>query len=130
MSLHQKLSFLRTNKKWKCMVKWEALDEHETTWRTNGLANLTYDILKVTHLPFSTTQSNETKNKNQTPPTNANTNTATNTNTTTTTNKDDTTANQKIHIIEKSRASIVHTDVKLNNGHWADDKCGTEYMGH
>ena len=28
------------------MVKWEALEEHESTWRTNGLADLNYSILK------------------------------------------------------------------------------------
>ncbi|KAL3773416.1 hypothetical protein ACHAWO_004861 [Cyclotella atomus] len=44
MSLHDKLAFLKQNKEWKCMVKWEALDEHKTTWRTNGLADLNYDI--------------------------------------------------------------------------------------
>mmetsp|Transcript_64833 Transcript_64833/g.76113 ORF Transcript_64833/g.76113 Transcript_64833/m.76113 type:complete len:402 (-) Transcript_64833:461-1666(-) len=45
MSLHEKLAFLRTKKKWKCMVKWEALDEHEKTWRTNGLTDLTYNVI-------------------------------------------------------------------------------------
>lgn len=27
-------------------VKWEALAEHETTWKTNGLADLCYSIMK------------------------------------------------------------------------------------
>ena len=29
------------------MVKWEALDEHEKTWKTNGLANLNYKVLET-----------------------------------------------------------------------------------
>ena len=37
MNLQEKLSFLRGHKTWKCMVKWEALDEHEQTWKENGL---------------------------------------------------------------------------------------------
>jgi hypothetical protein len=45
MNLTEKLSFLRENKSWKCMVKWEALDEHETTWKTNGLMDLKYKLL-------------------------------------------------------------------------------------
>ena len=32
------------------MVKWEALKEHKSTWRTNGLADLRYSIIKVEHL--------------------------------------------------------------------------------
>ena len=32
------------------MVKWEALDEHEATWHKNGLADLSYDVLKKTNL--------------------------------------------------------------------------------
>jgi hypothetical protein len=47
MTLTQKLDFLRENKQWKCMVKWEALDEHVTTWKTNGLADLNYKVLKT-----------------------------------------------------------------------------------
>jgi len=46
---------------------------HETTCTKlpgAGLANLTYDILKVTHLPPSTTETN----KNHAPPTNTDTN--------------------------------------------------------
>jgi hypothetical protein len=46
MSLSEKLNMLREHKEWKCMVKWEALEEHESTWRTNGLADLNYSILK------------------------------------------------------------------------------------
>jgi hypothetical protein len=47
MDLSTKLGFLKQNSEWKCMVKWEALEEHETTWRVNGLADLKYDILKI-----------------------------------------------------------------------------------
>ncbi len=50
MNIDQKLSFLRANKEWKCNVKWEALDEHEATWRRNGLADLDYKILAMTDL--------------------------------------------------------------------------------
>jgi len=32
------------------MVKWEALDEHDATWKTNGLADLSYSILSKTPL--------------------------------------------------------------------------------
>lgn len=46
MSLNEKLNMLREHKEWKCMVKWEALEEHESTWRTNGLADLSYTVLK------------------------------------------------------------------------------------
>jgi hypothetical protein len=46
MSLSEKLDMLREHKEWKCMVKWEALEEHESTWRTNGLADLSYSVLK------------------------------------------------------------------------------------
>eukprot|EP00565_Helicotheca_tamesis_P005593 CAMPEP_0185742010 /NCGR_PEP_ID=MMETSP1171-20130828/39257_1 /TAXON_ID=374046 /ORGANISM="Helicotheca tamensis, Strain CCMP826" /LENGTH=377 /DNA_ID=CAMNT_0028414007 /DNA_START=25 /DNA_END=1155 /DNA_ORIENTATION=- len=47
MSLKEKLSFLRSNRSWKCMVKWEAMEEHEKTWRTNGLVDLVYEVLKM-----------------------------------------------------------------------------------
>lgn len=47
MTLSEKLDFLRSNKEWKCMVKWEALEEHETTWKTNGLADLKYALLET-----------------------------------------------------------------------------------
>ena len=50
MSLTEKLSFLKSNREWKCMVKWEALDEHEKTWRTNGLADLRYKVLSTVAL--------------------------------------------------------------------------------
>mmetsp|Transcript_7047 Transcript_7047/g.13289 ORF Transcript_7047/g.13289 Transcript_7047/m.13289 type:complete len:482 (-) Transcript_7047:1194-2639(-) len=50
MNLQEKLTFLKNNRNWKCMVKWEALKEHESTWRTNGLADLKYSILKMESL--------------------------------------------------------------------------------
>lgn len=53
MTLEEKLSFLKQNKEWKCMVKWEALEEHEATWRTNGLADLHYKVLETTSLDKS-----------------------------------------------------------------------------
>ena len=46
MDINQKMAFLRNHKEWKNMVKWEALDEHEKTWKTNGLVNLNYSMLK------------------------------------------------------------------------------------
>jgi len=50
MSLTEKLDFLRSHKEWKCMVKWEAADEHAATWKTNGLADLKYTLLSQQHL--------------------------------------------------------------------------------
>ena len=47
MNIDQKIAVLRSNKAWKCNVKWEALEEHETSWRTNGLADLNYKILST-----------------------------------------------------------------------------------
>lgn len=32
------------------MVKWEALDEHESTWKQNGLKDLRYSVLSTTSL--------------------------------------------------------------------------------
>jgi hypothetical protein len=29
------------------MVKWELADEHEKTWKTNGLADLKYTVLNT-----------------------------------------------------------------------------------
>lgn len=79
MTLKEKLNFLRDNKEWKCMVKWEALEEHDKNWKTNGLADLKYTVQKTTFL-------------------------------------DDT-----------KKATKLSVDVQLNN-HWADDKCGVDYM--
>lgn len=50
MTLKEKLDFLRNHREWKCMVKWEAAEEHEKTWKTNGLADLKYSMIKQTHL--------------------------------------------------------------------------------
>ena len=50
MTLPEKLDFLRANREWKCMVKWEALEEHETTWRSNGMADLKYSVLETKEL--------------------------------------------------------------------------------
>jgi len=50
MDITEKMGFLRQNKEWKCMVKWELQDEHESTWKTNGLADLKYGLLKETPL--------------------------------------------------------------------------------
>lgn len=85
MTLEDKLNFLRQHKEWKCMVKWEALEEHEKTWRQNGLADLQYKVLATTPL-------------------------------------DGKPAGQ-------SKASKVTVDVKLNGNHWANDKCGVDFMG-
>ena len=50
MTLSEKLQFLRANKSWKCMVKWELEDEHKATWKTNGLVDLKYKVLQT--VPF------------------------------------------------------------------------------
>lgn len=50
MDISTKMDFLRKHKTWKCMVKWELKDEHETTWKTNGLADLKYKIVKTEQL--------------------------------------------------------------------------------
>jgi len=50
MNIEEKMAFLRKNRDWKCMVKWELLEEHEKNWKTNGLADLRYAVLKQTQL--------------------------------------------------------------------------------
>jgi hypothetical protein len=50
MTVQEKMDFLRKNKSWKCMVKWELKDEHEKTWKTNGLSDLKYNIVSTTNL--------------------------------------------------------------------------------
>jgi hypothetical protein len=45
MNLDSKLAYLRTNKLLKCMNKHELLQEHEATWRQNGLKDLRYTEL-------------------------------------------------------------------------------------
>jgi hypothetical protein len=84
MDLKTKLGFLKENKEWKCMVKWEAWEEHATTWRVNGLADLSYDILKIERM-----------------------------------DKEDQGG---------SKVTKLTTDVKLNGDHWANDRCGVEYL--
>jgi len=85
MTLDDKLQFLRQHKEWKCMVKWEALKEHDTTWRTNGLADLQYK--KIEESPLD--------------------------------GKD----------LRRSKATKISVDVKLNGNHWANDRCGVDFMG-
>lgn len=85
MTLEDKLQFLREHKEWKCMVKWEALEEHEKTWRQNGLADLQYKVLESTALDGRPAG--------------------------------------------RSKATKVTVDVKLNGNHWANDKCGVDFMG-
>lgn len=81
MDIEEKMAFLRKNRDWKCMVKWELLDEHEKSWKTNGLADLKYKILTEQSLD------------------------------------------------EQHKSTKVTVDVKLNGTHWANDKCGVDYMG-
>jgi hypothetical protein len=45
MTISEKMDFLRQHQEWKCMVKWELKDEHESTWKTNGLSDLKYSVL-------------------------------------------------------------------------------------
>jgi hypothetical protein len=87
MDLTQKLNFLRQHKEWKCMVKWEALEEHETTWKKNGLADLTYKVLETVPLDKMTSKQ------------------------------------------QGSKATKLTIDIKLNGSHWANDKCGVDFMG-
>mmetsp|Transcript_11116 Transcript_11116/g.26797 ORF Transcript_11116/g.26797 Transcript_11116/m.26797 type:complete len:380 (+) Transcript_11116:70-1209(+) len=82
MTLQDKLGFLRQHKEWKCMVKWEALEEHEKTWKVNGLNDLVYGVLATNSLDPKT-----------------------------------------------NKASKITVDVKLNGDHWANDKCGVDFMG-
>lgn len=84
MDIHSKLAFLKQNKHWKCMVKWEALEEHEKTWQINGLADLNYDITKMTRM-----------------------------------DKEDG---------GDSKVTKLTTNVKLNGNHWANSKCGVDYL--
>ena len=50
MTLEEKLQFLKrqqsgkTDNKWKCMVKTDLLQEHDATWKQNGLSDLTYSV--------------------------------------------------------------------------------------
>mmetsp|Transcript_47473 Transcript_47473/g.100875 ORF Transcript_47473/g.100875 Transcript_47473/m.100875 type:complete len:164 (+) Transcript_47473:98-589(+) len=84
MDLHTKLGFLKQNKVWKCMVKWEALEEHKATWQMNGLADLSYDIMMIKRM-----------------------------------DREDG---------GESKVTKLTTNVKLNGDHWANDKCGVDYL--
>ena len=84
MDIDTKMKFLRENKQWKCMVKWEALEEHESTWQSNGLRDLKYDIKGINKL-----------------------------------DQDDGAG---------SKATLLNVDVKLNGNHWANQKCGVDYL--
>mmetsp|Transcript_17497 Transcript_17497/g.36907 ORF Transcript_17497/g.36907 Transcript_17497/m.36907 type:complete len:338 (+) Transcript_17497:226-1239(+) len=84
MDLSTKLGFLKKNKEWKCMVKWEALEEHPTTWNRNGLADLKYGIKMIKRM-----------------------------------DKEDG---------GESKVTKLTTDVQLNANHWANDKCGVDYL--
>ncbi len=49
ITLEQKLDYLRANAdELKNMKKWELLEEHDKTWKTNGLADLQYKVKKNT----------------------------------------------------------------------------------
>ena len=50
MNVKQKVQFLRENRDWKCLVKWELLDEHDKTWQTNGLSDLRCSVMKQSPL--------------------------------------------------------------------------------
>mmetsp|Transcript_3141 Transcript_3141/g.4861 ORF Transcript_3141/g.4861 Transcript_3141/m.4861 type:complete len:315 (+) Transcript_3141:84-1028(+) len=45
MNLNEKLQFLRQHRDWKCQKKWEVLEEHARTWRSNGLSDLCYNVV-------------------------------------------------------------------------------------
>ena len=62
------------------MVKWEALEEHDKTWKTNGLVDLKYKILAETPLD------------------------------------------------DHKKSTKLTVDVMLNGSHWANEKCGLDYM--
>ncbi len=104
MDLKEKLNFLRTNRNWKCMVKWEALEEHNKTWRTNGLADLSYKVLKMVDLDkdmVNLQQQQQVKSKS---------------------------VGDNDDIPVKSRATKITVDVKLNGNHWSNEKCGMDYV--
>jgi hypothetical protein len=50
MNLQQKLAVLKQHQLWKCMNRYELKDEHEATWRSNGLMDLSYEVLQRTEL--------------------------------------------------------------------------------
>jgi hypothetical protein len=50
MDLKQKLSFLKEHKEWKCGDKWERLEEEASSWKTNGLSDLSFTVLETESL--------------------------------------------------------------------------------
>eukprot|EP00968_Pinguiococcus_pyrenoidosus_P021651 scaffold2875_cov247-Pinguiococcus_pyrenoidosus.AAC.7 len=46
MDIKTKTTFLKQHEDWKCMIKRELLQEHGSSWRTNGLSNLHYEVLE------------------------------------------------------------------------------------
>ena len=50
MNLQQKLAVLKQHQLWKCMNRYELKYEHEATWRSNGLMDLSYEVLQRTEL--------------------------------------------------------------------------------
>jgi hypothetical protein len=50
MNLQQKLAVLKQHKLWQCMNRYELKDEHEISWSSNGLKDLSYELLKRTEL--------------------------------------------------------------------------------
>ena len=106
MSLGEKLSFLKSNRTWKCMVKWEALEEHEKTWRNNGLADLKYSVLKMEDLDKGSTGGGSSSTSTST----------------------SAQGNSGLGIGAKSRATKITVDVKLNGNHWANEKCSMDFV--
>ena len=43
MSINEKMNFLKQHQEWKCMVKWELKDEHESTWQYAVLSETPLD---------------------------------------------------------------------------------------
>jgi len=61
MTIDQKMTHLKANSHWKCMNKWELLEEHTSSWSKNGLSNLNYQIIHQDD-SFSLTQSSSNSN--------------------------------------------------------------------
>jgi len=100
MSLKEKLDFLRLNKEWKCMCKWEALNEHNDTWRKNGLADLMYSVLEVKEFNDVMTMNGKQSSFTST----------------------------GYGIKKKSHVTKLTVDVMLNGNHWSNITCDTNYL--